>query len=766
MVKFLFLTDSHITGKYPRMRNDENLNDTFINKFKDVMSVAKNNDVDFIIHGGDMFHSPDVSNKLVGEIAKILNPNVLDTPPMYVCPGNHDLQGQNIETLPFTKLGLLDCTGVIKVQSRKSPITIHKEGLTVKVEFQEYYHGIDGENKHKDYSVDRDGADVSVLVIHSMLLDKPFLDQVHHTVVTDVDTDADLVLSGHYHEGFDPIKHNGTLFINPGSAFRVDYTNHNKNNKPKMVLITIDNDKSINYDFIYFDSAKDFSEVFDESKREKTEYSYTIENFNKKLQNISITDINIRSVLDQYVNANEEFKECYDIVSNELLKETTTNFVSESFEPINERVFITKVELKNFQKHKHLEVDFVNGVNAILGSSNAGKTSILRAINWALYDTPKGNSFITTGKSSCSVKLYLSNGYIIERSRSRTGGSGTYALYDLKTDNKVDFKGFSNSTPMPIINAHQMPEITIVDKKYKFNISNQLDGPFMVGASSNEKLNMIGALIDTETVDKLAKTLKSDAQKIATKKTMLEDELETVNEEIEAIGDLSILENAINKITKIEDTITNAKSNIDLYNNIINKYRKINGKLDEINRQDFNINPSVKDLLYSFNNSLDTYNDLYNNVYNRHHKVKYRLDSVNTDIGIIENNIKELSEFVVKGTIFMDIEETNNNISELNKASNIIKDIKTVQEHLNCLSNIDNLNDLKTKFIDTMREYISLSDVQEKYIKIFERIKRFDIDVQNCIMSIEQIETEKQNALERLKGNSYICSECGTLIEY
>ena len=39
-----------------------------------------------------------------------------------------------------------------------------------------------------------------------------------------------------------------------------------------------------------------------------------------------------------------------------------------------------KLHLKNFQAFDDLDVEFVLGVNTIIGESNSGKTSVLRAI--------------------------------------------------------------------------------------------------------------------------------------------------------------------------------------------------------------------------------------------------------------------------------------------------------------------------------------------------------------------------------------------------
>jgi len=47
---------------------------------------------------------------------------------------------------------------------------------------------------------------------------------------------------------------------------------------------------------------------------------------------------------------------------------------------------IRRIELENVRCHKNLSVDMAQGTNLILGQNGAGKTSILMALAWAVFD--------------------------------------------------------------------------------------------------------------------------------------------------------------------------------------------------------------------------------------------------------------------------------------------------------------------------------------------------------------------------------------------
>jgi exonuclease SbcC len=58
---------------------------------------------------------------------------------------------------------------------------------------------------------------------------------------------------------------------------------------------------------------------------------------------------------------------------------------------------IDHVAIKNFQSHKNTNIDFQrNGVNVIVGTSDQGKSAILRAILWAVNNRPMGTDDIWT----------------------------------------------------------------------------------------------------------------------------------------------------------------------------------------------------------------------------------------------------------------------------------------------------------------------------------------------------------------------------------
>ena len=54
---------------------------------------------------------------------------------------------------------------------------------------------------------------------------------------------------------------------------------------------------------------------------------------------------------------------------------------------------INTLQIEGFQSHDSTEIELSKGVNVIIGSSDSGKSSIIRACKWAFQNRPQSDSF-------------------------------------------------------------------------------------------------------------------------------------------------------------------------------------------------------------------------------------------------------------------------------------------------------------------------------------------------------------------------------------
>lgn len=264
-MKILFFTDTHIRGTTPANRKD-NLVDTLEEKFNEVLDISNRHNVDYILHGGDLFDRPDVSISIVSRFVTILNKFKM---PIYIICGNHDIYGHNPDTINRTMLGLFNSIGTVNLIDENQIVFLKKDDVTVQLTGQPYIYNIDDNNSLNRYIInDVDPkADYSIHMVHGMLLDKPFIKGIPYTLIDDIkSTKADITLSGHYHSGFGIIKSNGKYFVNPGSLIRITNSLKEIERIPQVVLIDLNDD--INIKLIPLKTALPGEKILDRKKIE------------------------------------------------------------------------------------------------------------------------------------------------------------------------------------------------------------------------------------------------------------------------------------------------------------------------------------------------------------------------------------------------------------------------------------------------------------------------------------------------------------------
>lgn len=263
-MRMLFFTDTHIRGTNPQNRKD-NFVDTIFRKLEEVFDIAKENDVDILIHGGDIFDRPDIAPSLVRDFIVLIDRYSL---PIYAVAGNHDMFGQNPVTLNRTMLGLLDGAGIIRLLSPGEKLYFKDGNKKIQLTGQHYFYGLDVDSGKQSYIVKKDkDVDVAIHIVHGMLLEKPFFEGMAYTLIEDIlDTEADITLSGHYHSGFTTKCIDNKYFINPGSLVRINNSLNELLRMPKVVLLDLQNEIKIQE--LYLKRALPGEEVLDRTKVE------------------------------------------------------------------------------------------------------------------------------------------------------------------------------------------------------------------------------------------------------------------------------------------------------------------------------------------------------------------------------------------------------------------------------------------------------------------------------------------------------------------
>jgi len=599
-MRILYATDFHLRGRNPVNRID-NYAEEILSVFREISQLITELNIDYVLFGGDIFDTPRISQELYNELAFILSTYKV-TP--YVVPGNHDIFGQTINTLDQTMLQGLHSSGLIQIITRESgTLLLSANNITIGLAAQEYYSGIDKDNKSSDYDMETNPfADYHLLLTHGMLLDKPFHPDVHHTLIEEVSSHADIIFGAHYHSGWSKAYNGSTWFCHPGAVARIEATKTEKERPLSYLYLDFDSNK-FTIDILPFKSAKDGYDIFvqQEEKEQAPQLIETfVEHIDEQLNHLNVHDIlraDTESLPDDLTAL------IYDYVTKAEQTIDNLNDDLSSFDTLSSHFFIDSIEIKNFQSHKHTVINFNNGLNAIIGASDVGKTAIIRALRWVLYNEPKGSDFITHDESESIVRLNLNTGYSIERRRTKTS-SGYYRVYK---DNALlnEYTGFGHQSLSDIINAHQMPKIHLTkDIDVSLNISQQLDGPFLLDESIYTKAYIIGHLTGAHLIDESIRMVSKDILSNQKESKLLIKQQDKLKERIDSdFNDIPFTEAFVVEIDNDISLFKELEYRLELYESIYSNYNQESILLFEL---------SQKELSYCDLNSVqELIDDLY-----------------------------------------------------------------------------------------------------------------------------------------------------------
>lgn len=303
-MKILFFTDTHIRASNPRSRIDDFFQAT-MDKLEEIKNYANENNVDFCIHGGDLFDRPDTAIRTSSDVGRLLGQFNM---PIYGVIGNHDIYGYNQNTIDRSMMGLLSNLSIIKLIPEEG-ILIEKDGIKVLLLGRNYSSTLDLDKENyivrkKDLRYE---ADYIINVVHGFLAERPFIKHVPHVLVGEIyETDADITLAGHYHSGFPLQEHDGKYFINPGSMMRLSNSLSEIKRRPKFLLINIDKE-GIKIEDRFLKTAKSGDQVLDRTLTEEDQFRQDrMMIFADSIhQNINLEMMNLDRIIEEIAQSEE-----------------------------------------------------------------------------------------------------------------------------------------------------------------------------------------------------------------------------------------------------------------------------------------------------------------------------------------------------------------------------------------------------------------------------------------------------------------------------
>lgn len=256
MFKAIVTGDWHFRGTNPRSRLD-NFQEALEEKLTEVFTLARHHNAQAIICPGDVFDGPSASWGTVARLTQILRASPC---PILAINGNHDIFGGNQASRFRTPYGFLVQTGFLwdveDSEFRGEEAVVTGAGFNVNTDTKTP----DGiEQFYPQMQID--GA-CGIHVVHSMLMNRDPGFEMRHTLISQVKTTANVIISGHEHSGFGIVRreHDDVLFINPGALCRLSAHTSEIERTVQVALLTVENGQAT-AELIPLKSAKPGHEV-------------------------------------------------------------------------------------------------------------------------------------------------------------------------------------------------------------------------------------------------------------------------------------------------------------------------------------------------------------------------------------------------------------------------------------------------------------------------------------------------------------------------
>lgn len=370
--------------------------------------------------------------------------------------------------------------------------------------------------------------------------------------------------------------------------------------------------------------------------------------------------------------------------------------------------YIKQVKLINFQDHKETTVDFTEGVNLIVGSSDAGKSAILRAVNFVFQNDLRGNSFIRVGTTECSVTIVFSDG--VEITRVKGTDVNNYILKDENEELHV-FSKVASTVPEQIQKYLGNPPLD--DKKRPIAYADQMANLFLVDLNSSDLPRTLSELTGIQHLQTAAETLGKNARSYDRSIKERNDKIKKLNDDLVQYQYVDKDYDSISTIQSELNNLSNTLENINKARNFIKRNNEISSEAKKIN----NLSSKYKSLA----------------------DIKPKIENLSNLLTSIKTSRIHLS-FHVKKT-----KEFKSTKADLDKYSSLCNEVFK--------NKLESVSGLKSN-LETAEKY------HNQNTTLLSSIEKVKVDLQSEQTNIEDLQSSLDDLIQSLKDAGDWCNTC------
>lgn len=244
---------------------------------------------------------------------------------------------------------------------------------------------------------------------------------------------------------------------------------------------------------------------------------------------------------------------------------------------------MTKIRVKNYQSAKDVTLD-ISGLTVLKGCSNAGKSSVLKAIYSATHNRFR-RGCVTWNEDSCVVLIqYTGEQNVLRVERSALGASPKVRLGNKKSG-YLQFSKMNRDLPQEIQSYNNFGYVQLTpQEKLSLNFCTQFSPPLMVKFSNKRIVEILSYSKATQDAQKAKKWIDERASFLRGQFTALDSAFSSTKHELgELQKQLRAFKNSA-KVKEIASSISSLEEKLEKLNALksllsLNKAIKKRGKL-------------------------------------------------------------------------------------------------------------------------------------------------------------------------------------------
>ena len=295
---------------------------------------------------------------------------------------------------------------------------------------------------------------------------------------------------------------------------------------------------------------------------------------------------------------------------------------------------IKKIKIENIQSHKETELELCSGINAIVGSSNNGKSAILRAFYWLVYNRPLGVdnllshwAFDKKGNQILPMKVSIEN------------EKGTITRFRTKDENQYIVNGEELNVVKTDVPEQVEKLLCLTDT----NIQRQQDAPFLLSLTSGQVAQYFNKTVRLDIIDRVLSNAESRRRKLNQDTKTNSELLKETQKKHEKYEWLEQVEKLLTKYENISKKNQELKEQVEVLENQIQEFEKYS----EV-QEKYNFIPEVKKNLSKIKESE-----------NKVQELKENIENINSDLELFDSCKNKNYDFSESKKIINKIRETN-----------------------------------------------------------------------------------------------------------